>query len=95
MNPVNAAHARVAIFDGPGRPFRLADLEIPSRPDPGELVVELSLATICGSDLHTHAGTRREPTPCVLGHEGVGTVVAALSPLETLASVPSNNWTTS
>lgn len=77
MNPVNASHARVAIFDGPGRPFRLADLEIPSRLDPGELVVELSLATICGSDLHTHAGTRREPTPCVLGHEGVGTVVAA------------------
>lgn len=80
MNAVNVMHAgnaKVAIFDGPGRPFRLADLPIPSRLDPGELVVEVSLATICGSDLHTHAGTRREPTPCVLGHEGVGTVVAA------------------
>lgn len=70
-------NASVAIFDGAGQPFRLDSVPVPTRLQPGELVVEVALATICGSDLHTHAGTRREPTPCVLGHEGVGRVVAA------------------
>lgn len=69
-------NATVAIFDGAGKPFRIGAIPLPSPAGPGELVVELSLATICGSDLHTHAGTRREPTPCVLGHEGLGRVVA-------------------
>lgn len=39
-------------------------------------MVALSLATICGSDLHTIEGRRNETTPCVLGHEAVGEVVA-------------------
>jgi putative phosphonate catabolism associated alcohol dehydrogenase len=69
--------ARVAIFDGPGRPFRLEEIPLPERLGPGEVLVRLSLATICGSDLHTVAGRRQEPVPCVLGHEGIGRVAAA------------------
>jgi len=40
----------------------------------GEVLAEITLATICGSDLHTIAGQRQEPTPAVLGHEAVGRV---------------------
>ena len=70
-------NARAAIFDRAGEPFRIAELPLPERLADGEALVEISLAAICGSDLHTVAGRRQEPTPCVLGHEGVGRVVAA------------------
>ncbi|VTR91035.1 alcohol dehydrogenase : Phosphonate catabolism associated alcohol dehydrogenase OS=Planctomyces limnophilus (strain ATCC 43296 / DSM 3776 / IFAM 1008 / 290) GN=Plim_1903 PE=4 SV=1: ADH_N: ADH_zinc_N [Gemmata massiliana] len=64
---------RAAVFDGPGAPFRV---ESPSRPTlrSGEALVRVSLCTVCGSDLHTFLGRRKEKTPCVLGHEPVGVV---------------------
>lgn len=43
---------------------------------PDDVLVKLDVATICGSDLHTINGTRKEPTPLVLGHEGVGFIEA-------------------
>jgi D-arabinose 1-dehydrogenase-like Zn-dependent alcohol dehydrogenase len=70
-------NAHAAIFDQAGKAFRIAELPLPASLKAGELVVEIALATICGSDLHTHSGRRMEPTPCVLGHEGVGRVIAA------------------
>ena len=39
-------------------------------------LVRVTLATICGSDLHTVSGRRGADTPCVLGHEIVGTIAA-------------------
>lgn len=68
--------AHAAIFEKAGQPFRIAELSLPSVLNAGELIVEITVATICGSDLHTHSGKRMEPTPCVLGHEGVGRVIA-------------------
>jgi putative phosphonate catabolism associated alcohol dehydrogenase len=44
--------------------------------DRGEVLVQVELATICGSDLHTVLGRRSEPVPLVLGHEYVGRIVA-------------------
>jgi alcohol dehydrogenase len=64
---------RAAVFDGPGRPFRFEAVPRP-RPGPGEALVRVRLCTVCGSDLHTFAGRRPGPTPCVLGHEIVGEV---------------------
>ncbi len=43
---------------------------------PGDVLVEIELATICGSDIHTTSGDRSAPTPLILGHEQVGRVVA-------------------
>ncbi|WP_285034842.1 zinc-binding dehydrogenase [Plantibacter sp. ME-Dv--P-095] len=43
---------------------------------PGEALVAIELATICGSDVHTVLGHREAPTPLVLGHEQLGHVVA-------------------
>ncbi|MCX6840377.1 MAG: zinc-binding dehydrogenase [Verrucomicrobia bacterium] len=70
-------NAHAAVFDLAGTAFRMVELPLPSALQAGELIVKIALATICGSDLHTHSGRRLEPTPCVLGHEGVGRVIAA------------------
>ncbi len=43
---------------------------------PGDALVEVEFATVCGSDLHTVSGRRSAPVPVVLGHEQVGRVVA-------------------
>lgn len=43
---------------------------------PGDALVEIEFATVCGSDLHTVSGRRSAPVPLVLGHEQVGRVVA-------------------
>ena len=67
--------AQLAIFNGTGTPFEFAEKPLPECGH-GEALVAISLATICGSDLHTAEGRRNEPTPCVLGHEAVGQVVS-------------------
>lgn len=69
-------NAVAAVFHGPGQPHELRDMALPDRLREGELLVRLDCATICGSDLHTVDGKRREPTPLVLGHEGVGVIEA-------------------
>ena len=63
------------VWTDPGRPHDA--VAVPSvRLAPGDLLVEVELATICGSDVHTTRGDRGAPTPLVLGHEQVGRVVA-------------------
>jgi D-arabinose 1-dehydrogenase-like Zn-dependent alcohol dehydrogenase len=37
----------------------------------GDVLVEVELATVCGSDVHTVLGHRDAATPLVLGHEQV------------------------
>lgn len=74
--------ALAQVFDGPSQPFRLEHLPVPA-PGPGERLVSISMATLCGSDLHTVDGRRREPTPAILGHEGIGIIIAAGTGVET------------
>jgi putative phosphonate catabolism associated alcohol dehydrogenase len=69
--------AKIQLFHGPGRALEPRRVALPHQLRPGEVLVEISLATICGSDLHTVDGRRSAPTPCVLGHEGVGHVAAS------------------
>ena len=65
------------VFDGPGQLHRKLTSHVAPTLLEGEFLVRLSLATLCGSDLHTYEGRRSAPTPCVLGHEGVGVIVAS------------------
>ncbi|WP_130178546.1 zinc-binding dehydrogenase [Cryobacterium sp. SO1] len=55
---------------------------------PGDALVEIELATICGSDVHTTLGHRTVPAPLVLGHEQVGQVVALGTGAITAAGSP-------
>ena len=67
--------ARVALFHGVGQPFEVSRQPIHTSNEENALV-RVSLATICGSDLHTVTGRRSVSLPCALGHETVGVVAA-------------------
>ncbi len=86
----DSAHAQ--LFDGPGLRFRLERPSLPGRLRPGEVIVAVRLAAICGSDLHTIDGTRAAPTPLVLGHEAVGLVVGVGSGREDLSAGDRVTW---
>jgi putative phosphonate catabolism associated alcohol dehydrogenase len=75
MSPLGTV-ARYARWDGAGRPFAVVEAQLPDVLAPGEVLVRIDLATVCGSDLHTVRGRRPSPAPGVLGHEQVGTVLA-------------------
>ncbi|TWT98075.1 L-threonine 3-dehydrogenase [Botrimarina colliarenosi] len=65
--------ARAAVMTAPNRPLALRDFPVPEA-RPGEVLARITLATICGSDLHTWRGRRHAATPIILGHEAVGVV---------------------
>ncbi|MFE7223916.1 zinc-binding dehydrogenase [Nocardioides sp. NPDC057577] len=65
--------ARLAVWRG-GTEVTLETVDLPV-PGPGETLVEIDLATVCGSDHHTVSGRRPGACPSVLGHEGVGRIV--------------------
>ncbi len=68
--------ARAVVFRGPGQPLELVEVGLP-KIGTGEVLVRVDFRTLCGSDLHTYRGQRATPVPIVLGHEAIGTVVAA------------------
>ncbi|MEM7557884.1 MAG: zinc-binding dehydrogenase [Planctomycetota bacterium] len=78
---------RAAVFIGAGK-VQLQELEL-SRPAEGEVLVRIDCCTLCGSDLHTFTGARKEPTPSILGHEIIGQVVAVgATPMRELSGMP-------
>ena len=71
---------RIARFDAPGTPFQLETVTLPEV-GPGEILVRVLRANICGSDVHAWHGTFATrglggQLPTVLGHEMVGAVEA-------------------
>lgn len=59
---------------GPGN-MELADVQEPQA-GPGEVVLEVRAAGICGTDLHIQAGEYPTATPVTIGHEVAGVVAA-------------------
>jgi D-arabinitol dehydrogenase (NADP+) len=55
--------------------FRLVEIDEPV-PGPGEVVIEVALAGLCGTDLHLHHGDFNAVFPMIPGHEVVGSVSA-------------------
>jgi len=76
--PTIPPFARAAVFEAVGRPLAICEFPIPEL-QPGEALVQITCATICGSDLHSFTGRRPAPAPSVLGHEMIGRI-AALGP---------------
>src|SRR5437762_14231911 len=74
------AVGRAALFYGAGRPFELKEYPVPD-PEPGAVVMRITLANVCGSDLHQWRGEMGlkalgRPLPQILGHEMDGRVLA-------------------
>lgn len=73
-----AATGRAALFFGHGKPIEIKEYPVPT-PGPGAILVQVTLANVCGSDLHTWRGdvddvARGRALPRHLGHEGTGRV---------------------
>lgn len=63
---------RAVVWTG-GPAFEARSVEPPEL-GPGESLIRLAAATVCGSDRHTVTGRRPGACPSILGHEGVGVV---------------------
>jgi D-arabinitol dehydrogenase (NADP+) len=63
---------RAVVYDAP-RSFAVRDVPRPVA-DPGQVVVDVHLAGLCGTDLHLHEGGFFATFPLTPGHESVGVV---------------------
>jgi D-arabinose 1-dehydrogenase-like Zn-dependent alcohol dehydrogenase len=73
-----AAKGRAAVYKATGQPMEIKEYPVPD-PEPGAIVVKISVANICGSDMHMWRGDVNltmlgAPLPTILGHEGMGRV---------------------
>jgi alcohol dehydrogenase len=68
-----------AVFEQPARRLSMRELPIPHL-ERHEALVRIECCTVCGSDLHTVKGTRKEKSPSILGHEAIGRVADLGSP---------------
>jgi (R,R)-butanediol dehydrogenase / meso-butanediol dehydrogenase / diacetyl reductase len=76
---------RAAVYHGPGD-IRIESVADPGDPAPGEVVIEVARAAICGTDSSEWAhGPLLTRPPVVLGHEFVGRVVATGSAVDEIA----------
>ncbi len=71
---------RAVVFVGGGKPFEIREYPVPE-PVPGAALVKISLANVCGSDLHVWRGEldpekRGRALPVHQGHEGTGRIAA-------------------
>ena len=65
--------AKAAVYEAPNTPFIMKDF--PLRPvHRGEVLVKVTMSTICRSDIHSYEGHRPNPCPGILGHEIIGTI---------------------
>lgn len=65
---------RIVVAREDGKPFVIEEYEVPD-PEPGAVLLRMTQAGICGSDLHTWRGDRAlQPGGRVMGHEGTGVV---------------------
>lgn len=65
--------ARAAIYTSPGKPFVINSYPLrPVKAD--EALIQVTMATICRSDIHSYQGHRPNPCPGILGHEIIGIV---------------------
>ncbi len=65
--------ARAAVYDAPNTPFEIKKFPLrDARQD--EVLVRVTMATICRSDIHSWEGHRPNPCPGILGHEIIGVI---------------------
>lgn len=60
-------------------PFKVSvkDVELPKIQHPDDVIVKVTTAAICGSDLHMYQGRTAAEAGLVFGHENMGIVIEA------------------
>ena len=64
---------RAAVYDAPNTPFVIRRYPLRDA-GPDEVLVRITMSTICRSDVHSYLGHRPNPCPGILGHEIVGVI---------------------
>jgi propanol-preferring alcohol dehydrogenase len=76
---------RAVRFHGQGRPLAVEDVEEP-RPGPGDVLIDIAAAGVCGTELHFLDGLLTPArTPVTLGHEVAGVVAEVGDAVEDVA----------
>jgi S-(hydroxymethyl)glutathione dehydrogenase/alcohol dehydrogenase len=70
---VSRIATRGLVFNGPGSPLTIEELEL-DPPGDGEVLVRMVASGVCHSDLHVVDGEWERPAGVVLGHEGAAVV---------------------
>ena len=66
---------KAVVLNAIGEPMAVEEIPTPE-PRAGEVMIRVEACGVCHTDLHVIKAEVRFPTPCVLGHEVSGTVVA-------------------
>ena len=76
--------ARAMVLEAFNQPLQPRELPIPEL-DPGQVLVRIEAAGVCGSDIHMQRGEDpRIPLPIILGHEGIGRIAAINGTVRTI-----------
>lgn len=65
--------ARAAVYESPNMPFVIKEYPLRDA-EAGEILVRITMSTICRSDIHSYEGKRSNPCPGILGHEIIGAI---------------------
>lgn len=66
--------ARAAVLVNYNQPLEIRTYPLPPALHPGEALVRVEMAGICGTDVHLWRGELPVPLPVILGHESVGRI---------------------
>ena len=64
---------RAVVCDAPNTPFQVREFQVRDV-NPDEVLVRVTMSTICRSDIHSYLGHRPNPFPGILGHEIIGII---------------------
>jgi putative phosphonate catabolism associated alcohol dehydrogenase len=64
---------RAVVYVEPNAPFEVREYPVRDA-RPGEVLVRVTMSTICRSDIHSYEGHRPNPCPGILGHEIIGVI---------------------
>ena len=64
---------KAAVYSAPNEPFEIKQYPVRDV-KPGEVLVRITMSTICRSDIHSYHGNRPNPCPGILGHEIIGVI---------------------
>ncbi|MGH9721793.1 MAG: alcohol dehydrogenase catalytic domain-containing protein, partial [Bryobacteraceae bacterium] len=65
---------KAAVLTAYQQPLAIRDFPDPPAPAPGEALVRVEIAGICGTDVHLWLGQLPIPIPVILGHETAGRI---------------------
>jgi len=64
---------RAVVYEKPNAPFEVREYPVRDA-RAGEVLVRITMSTICRSDIHSYEGHRPNPCPGILGHEIIGVI---------------------